>query len=92
MTKWSIMADLRTTLPKFNKFGLAILILGTSAIMDQTACCHNVTTPKTDLYFPFVCQNISARLKLNGPRFVIDHCYNDAVHRAEVSPALVDQG
>ena len=25
-------------LPKFNKFGLLILILGTSAIMDQTAC------------------------------------------------------
>ena len=31
-------------LPKFNKFGLFILILGASAIMDQTACCYNMTT------------------------------------------------
>ena len=39
------------TLPKFNTFGLFILILSTSAIMDQTACCYNVTTPETGLYF-----------------------------------------
>ena len=32
------------TLPKFNKFGLFIPILGASAIMDQTACFYNVTT------------------------------------------------
>ena len=38
------------TLPKFNKFGLFILILGTAAIMDQTACCYNVTTLETGLY------------------------------------------
>ena len=34
------------TLPKFNSFGLFILILSTSAIMDQTACSYNVTTSK----------------------------------------------
>ena len=38
------------TLPKFNKFYLFILILSTSAIMDQTACCYNVTTSETGLY------------------------------------------
>ena len=38
------------TLPKFNKFGLFILILSTSAIMDQTACYYNVTTSKTGLF------------------------------------------
>ena len=37
-------------LPKFNKFGLLILILGTSAIMDQTGCCYNVTTSEIGLY------------------------------------------
>ena len=37
------------TLPKFNTFGLFILILGTSAIMDQTGCCYNVTTSETGL-------------------------------------------
>ena len=31
-------------LPEFITFGLFILILGTSAIMDQTACCYDVTT------------------------------------------------
>ena len=36
-------------LPKFNKFGLLILILGTSAIMDQTACCYNMTTSEIGL-------------------------------------------
>ena len=36
-------------LPKFNIFGLFIPILGTSAIMDQTACCYNVTTSETGL-------------------------------------------
>ena len=39
------------TLPKFNTFGLFIPILGTSAIMDQTACCYNVTTSETGLYY-----------------------------------------
>ena len=38
------------TLSKFNTFGLFIMILGTSAIMDQTACCYNVTTSETGLY------------------------------------------
>ena len=37
-------------LPKFNKFGLLILILGTSAIMDQTACCYNMTTSEIGLF------------------------------------------
>ena len=37
-------------LPKFNTFGVLIPILGTSAIMDQTACCYNVTTSETGLY------------------------------------------
>ena len=37
-------------LPKFNTFGLFIRILGTSAIMDQAACCYNVTTSETGLY------------------------------------------
>ena len=37
-------------LPKFNKFGLLILILGTSAIMDQTACCYNMKTLEIGLY------------------------------------------
>ena len=36
-------------LPNFNKFGLFILILGTSAIMDQTACCYNMTTSEIGL-------------------------------------------
>ena len=36
-------------LPKFNTFGLCIPILGTSAIMDQIACCCNVTTSETGL-------------------------------------------
>ena len=30
-------------LPKFTTFGWFIPILGTSAIMDQTACCYDVT-------------------------------------------------
>ena len=38
------------TLPKFNTFGFFIPILGTSAIMDQAACCYNVTTSKTGLF------------------------------------------
>ena len=37
-------------LPKFNTFGLFIPILGASAVMDQTACCYNVTTSETGLY------------------------------------------
>ena len=37
-------------LPKFTTFGLFIPILDTPAIMDQTACCYNVTTSKTGLF------------------------------------------
>ena len=37
-------------LPKFNSFGLFILILGKSAIMDQTACCYNITTSEIGLF------------------------------------------
>ena len=37
-------------LPKFNTFGLFIPILGTSTIMDQTACCYDVTTSEIGLY------------------------------------------
>ena len=36
-------------LSKLNAFGLFIPILGTSAIIDQTACCYNVTTSETGL-------------------------------------------
>ena len=36
-------------LPKFNSFGLFILILGTSAIMDQKVCCYNMTTSEIGL-------------------------------------------
>ena len=38
-------------LPKFTTFGLLIPILGTSAIMDQRACCYNVTTSEIGLYY-----------------------------------------
>ena len=38
------------TLRKFSTLGLLILVLGTSAIMDQTACCYNVMTSETGLY------------------------------------------
>ena len=37
-------------LPKFTTFGLFILNLSTSAIMDQTACCYNVRTSEIGLY------------------------------------------
>ena len=37
-------------IPKFNTFGLFIIIPGTSTIMDQTACCYNLTTSETGLY------------------------------------------
>ena len=36
--------------PKFNTFRLFIPILCTSAIMEQTACCYNMTTSETGLY------------------------------------------
>ena len=36
-------------LPKFTTFGLLILNLDTSAIIDQTACCYNVTTSEIGL-------------------------------------------
>ena len=36
-------------LPKLTTCGLFIPILGTSAIMDQIACCYNVTTSETGL-------------------------------------------
>ena len=35
--------------PKLTTFSSSILILGTSAIMDQTACCHVDTTSKIGL-------------------------------------------
>ena len=35
---------------KLNKFGLFILILGRFAIMDQTACCYNMTTSEKGLF------------------------------------------
>ena len=38
------------TLPKFITLKLFILILGVSTIMDDTACCYNVTTSETGLY------------------------------------------
>ena len=50
--------------PKFNTFGLFIPILGTSAIMDQTACCYNVTTSETGL-FEQNCQNTTAKKAIN---------------------------
>ena len=37
------------TLTKFSTMGLFILILVASTIMDQTACCYNVTTSETGL-------------------------------------------
>ena len=37
------------TLPKFNSFGLFVLILGASVIMDQTAYCYNMTTSEIGL-------------------------------------------
>ena len=40
-------------LPEFNTFRLFILIRGTSTIMDQTACCYNVTTSEIDLQTPY---------------------------------------
>ena len=41
-------------LPKFKSFGLFIPVLGTSAIMDQTACCYNVTTSETGLLTQYI--------------------------------------
>ena len=38
------------TLPKFTTFELFTPILGTSVIMDRTACCYNVTTSEAGLY------------------------------------------
>ena len=38
-------------LPKFTTSGLFIIILGRSAIMDQTACCYVVTTLEIGLYY-----------------------------------------
>ena len=35
---------------KFTTFGLFILVLGTSAIMDQPACCYAVMTSEIVLY------------------------------------------
>ena len=36
---------------KFNTFGLFILFLGTSTIMDKTACCYNMTTSEIGLFW-----------------------------------------
>ena len=38
------------TLAKLDTLGLFILILGASAIMDQTGCCYNMTTSEISLY------------------------------------------
>ena len=35
--------------PKFNTFGLFVIIMGMSAITDQTACCYNMTTAEIGL-------------------------------------------
>ena len=54
-------------LSKFNTFGLFISILGTSAIMDQTACCHRLTTSETGLYFSYkVCSIILPKFNTFG--------------------------
>ena len=54
-------------LPKFNTFGLFIPILGTSAIMDKTACCHRVTTSETGLYLSYkVCSIILPKFNTFG--------------------------
>ena len=37
-------------LSKFTTFGLFIPVLGTSAIIDQTACCYDVTISETAPY------------------------------------------
>ena len=44
---------------KFNTFGLFIPVVGTSASMDQTGCCYNVTTSETGL-----CSRMSSFTKL----------------------------
>ena len=38
------------TLSKFNTCRFLTLILGTFIIMDQTACCYNVTSSETGLF------------------------------------------
>ena len=57
-------------LPKFNKFGLFIVILGTSAIVDQTACCYNMTTSEIGQLFA-VSLFHSGQLILASS---VDHC------------------
>ena len=57
------------TLPKFNTFGLFILILCTSAIIDQTACCYNVTTSETGLYLFCPPNYFSSSYVAPEPRF-----------------------
>ena len=61
-------------IPKFNKIELFVLILGTSAIMDQTACCYNVTTSETGLH------NTVSPLKLHKKSLQL-------VHAVDVSKA-----
>ena len=53
------------TLSNFNTFGLFIMILSTSAIMDQTACYYNVTTSETGLYIPSALVIKAQRLTLS---------------------------
>ena len=38
---------------------------------------YHISASLRFLNFPFVCQNISACLKLNRPRFIIVYCYMD---------------
>ena len=57
-------------LPKFNKFGLLIPVLGTSTTMYQMACCYNMTTSEIGLYrtnaaqHDATCRNSSQVIKL----------------------------
>ena len=56
-------------IPKFNTLKLFILILGASTIMDQTACCYNVTTSETGLHstqFVFFRTDLYQAYHLNG--------------------------
>ena len=65
------------TLPKFNTFGLFILILGTSAIMDQTACCYNVTTPKAGIY-------LIRQSRISWNSKLINVCFDSSAQRLMV--------
>ena len=63
--------------PKFTTFGLFILNLGTSAIMDQTTCCYNVTTSEIGLF--------SEIFSFNTSKFAFYRINNSSVPLACVS-------